>query len=303
MLLTVAIGLWFGYVNANVCPNAGQTPLTNLGVNNYVIDWLYFSVEDAIAFPYAIGQCTSHSLGTSDFYYIHTCVKGQAQTQRYTDSGCNSATGDAYTGTSNNPDGVGYYECGGSDTYAQIGMGVTDGSSCPSLTTIYAGLSGCTDSIEKNVADFAIYCDSSQQTATIQWFISALANAKSGSQKWGLAPDSVDDVHTSPFPIISAESSTPIPIISATTSTSPSIPIISATSSTSPPVGSCTSAYYCFDSTITTSCQAVDEFGVVWAQYQGCSGSTTTTNTKKGAVQMHISILALIVAAVAVFLH
>jgi len=290
MLLTVAIGLLFGYANAdNMCPNKGDTPLANGGTNNYVIDWLYLSVDDFISFPYAINQCTSHSLASSGVWFMHTCVKGQAFTQQFSDSGCKTAASEATQVTSGNADWYGYYECNGLDTYAQLGLGVVDPSqtSCPPLTTVYAGLAGCTDAISQNVADFSMYCDSSQQTVDVQWFVSALANAKSskhGSKMLTFASGSS-----------SGElQSSAIPVHPVTTSDGPV---------TTQYVGVCNSDNYCFDSTITTTCGSVDEWGYVWAQYQGCTGSPNTKNVRKGAVQMHISILGLIVAAVAIFLH
>jgi len=147
-MLWVIVGslyLWFlGVANGqkSSCPLLGTTPATQSGTNNYVIDY-FFGV---LVYPYAMGQCTSTSF-VSGSYSMYTChqngTKWYVMREDYTTSSCTASKGKLgavwHQGESTFGN-IGYFECGGVDSYAEIKVAL---SACSGLETTFGGLGGC----------------------------------------------------------------------------------------------------------------------------------------------------------------
>lgn len=280
-MLAVAIGLLLGLVvkgDDSLCPNKGTDPKTNGGVNNYIIDSLDLSGGVSIPFPYAMSQCTAHSVVSGKMYYIHSCdSSGNAYTEEFRDSGCQTSNGKKAVSLGNT-DQIGYYQCGGSDTYAQLSLGDPTASSCPtSLETVYAGLGACTNAVSETGVDFQFYCDTN--SALVQWFSNILASVKTKHVKRGLSSSSGEFSSTPGAP-------TDVDVFPTYHNTE-----------------ACDKNIYCADNSITGTCTQVPFAGQswgVWSQFVTCTG---TPDTKKGAMQMHISLLGIVVAAIVALFH
>jgi hypothetical protein len=177
MLLSVALGLFFAVgKSSSICPDVGKTPPTNGGVNNFYIQELELSTKIQIAFPFAIGQCTTHMIDKVGSFYIHTCTdQNIISTQEYTDYTCSTTVGSpvlSMTADNYNAGEVGYFECGGDSTYAllYISTGAQGDIACGTggQQNVYAGLKGCIDDISWLGQMLSIYCDSSQ--AVLEWY-------------------------------------------------------------------------------------------------------------------------------------
>jgi len=219
--------------NSEQCTNSNSAPATNSGTNNYVIDLLSGFMGVTIPFPYAIGQCTSHSLeSTNTLYYIHTCTAdGKVSTKEYQDSSCTTSTGNSMV--SNTIDmyqagHLGYFQCSGQNTYSLMYLVAASGASksvCSTLQPIYAGLGPCVDAFGHFGLLFSTYCDSTQ--TLMEWFV--------GSQmETTMNPSSTEMYSSSTTELGMGESST-TDMVSSSTMNPDHTPI------------TCDAAHYCYD--------------------------------------------------------
>ncbi|ETO15602.1 hypothetical protein RFI_21762 [Reticulomyxa filosa] len=154
-MLALALSLWFSSntvfaASGTVCSNAGKDPITNDGVNNYLIAKLE-GAGQAIPFAYAMNKCTTHNVLEGGPYYRHWCqTDTEAMTQAFSDANCTKSISDPIPVAKGSVGGVGYFECGGEDTYVKLLVGSDQKNSgvCPKLETIYAGLGACVNTFE-----------------------------------------------------------------------------------------------------------------------------------------------------------
>ncbi|ETO12975.1 hypothetical protein RFI_24402 [Reticulomyxa filosa] len=150
-MLFFAVALCLGSLTyAITCPNTGETPLTNSGINNYVVDWLELIDGVTVPFPFAIGKCTAHSLVTSrQTSYYHACSNGVMATQEFNDTQCITPIGQPKVWRIDNQtfEEVGYFECGGYNTYVElyVASNFSGTNVCSNLQHIFAGLNACVD--------------------------------------------------------------------------------------------------------------------------------------------------------------
>jgi hypothetical protein len=257
MMLFVLVTLCVGVLShaTNMCPTAGKKPLINMGVNNYVIDWLEIISGYFIPFPFAIGQCTSHSLVSSTKYYTHFCANGMIATQAFRDFNCTNPKGLpvlSQTVSKYDAGEVGFFECGGEDTYAELWAAsnlTTADSACATLQHLYVGLKGCVDETEVLGKTMSVYCDPTQ--TIFKWFLETEPVFNSTTAM---------PVATTLFPVTTVPLMQTTPIAPFNLSTKfPQVNSSHLPTSTMMPFGMCDAKGYCFDWDIYsfTPCQQI----------------------------------------------
>jgi len=292
----VVLSLWYAVGNANtVCSALGEEPPYNDGTNNYAIAPLELLTQLNIDFPYAIGQCTSHSIATTGGpYYIHTCTdSGLLSTQQYSDSACSQVVGKAVESNSADQYSVGetgFYLCGGDNTFVELSIATgtsADGDkACSNLQTIFGGLNGCMDNIQTFGQMLSIYCNST--VAILEWFSDvSVVNGR----------NDLDEFISSGFPQSSqnAITTTATENINTGTGVGPSIP---STTSTNP---GCPSKSYCNDWPVPNNgeCNSVviSQPNLLWGSMIKCTGTTGEGNTKD-ATRIYLTLWTGLVAAI-----
>jgi len=284
MLLSVVLSLWYAVGKSNtICSEVGEIPPYNNGMNNYVVGQLEIFSQVFLTFPFAIGQCTSHSIVTSDVgpYFTHTCTSSsELTTEQFTDSKCSTnAVSTTKTESNSNVGEVGYFQCSGDDTYAELslatGIGQNSGdTACSNLQTIYAGLNGCMDNIQGLGEMLSVYCNST--IAIIEWFSESLtANGRNNWVIENMWPESSENPMT-------------------TTEVNPGIP--STTSS-----DQCDSKFFCNSWPLRNNGECnnvvISQQNLLWGSMLSCTGTTGDGNTKD-ATRIYLTLWTGLIAAI-----
>jgi len=126
------------------CSLLGQRPDMQAGMNNYVIDWM-----GRLPFPYALNQCTITNASSTYAWAKYTCtenMKNKTWTVTKTEYNtplCSSVgvKKQVWEEDKVHVGMIGYFECGGNNTYAKLALSSTD--QCVVSSYLYAGLGGC----------------------------------------------------------------------------------------------------------------------------------------------------------------